>query len=639
MRIDIHRKHFTFYLMLITVTGFLCYSNTFNSPFVFDDNRNIADNPLIRDLRYFTGTPMPESSIYNAHLHQVVKFFKSRYVGYLTLAINFRLNGLDVTGYHVFNLIIHITNAMLIYWLIVLIFKTPCFSKQNGSRQCHANVPEGRYTSKTLAMVIALLFVCHPVQTQAVTYTIQRFASLATLFYLFSVVMYIQSRLLVSYSWKTICITTAILSAILAMKTKELSFTLPVVITLVEVMFFTGKFKQRCLYIIPFLLTMPIIPLTLIGSNTTLSELHDINRPFEIASMPDISRWDYLFTQFRVIVTYMRLLILPINQNLDYDYPIYRSLFIPGVLISLAFLISILGVAIFLYNLSGGPGHNSRPCLRLIAFGIFWFFVTISVESSIIPIADVIFEHRLYLPSVGAIIAIVTATTLGMSKVVIRKPSVRKFILPLVLLILTVLSIATYNRNSIWQDKVRLWSDIVKKSPAKPRPNLQLAELYTDMGYINDAMKQYQKAISLKPDSGDAHMSISRLYAYLGHYDEAISETQAGTKYYKDAYRSYYKPGETSIAFEDYFATVHFALGNTFAGWGRMEAALDEFLAAISLKPDYAQAYVSAGNVYATWGQYDEAIKKYQTALEIRPDFTDAQQNLHFVLRKKGMTK
>ncbi|MBF0337058.1 MAG: tetratricopeptide repeat protein [Nitrospirae bacterium] len=635
MRIDINSKHCIFHLLLIAVVGLLCYSNTFNSPFVFDDIINITNSPMIRDLKYFTGAFVMEDTTSDVHLKGVKNNFKTRYVGHLTFALNFKLNGLDVTGYHIFNLIVHISNAIIIYWFIVLIFKTPFFTQQRNQiiSQHDRDVLADTCTQRLSALTVALLFVCHPVQTQAVTYIVQRFASLATFFYLFSIVIYIKSRLCVSSPTKLSTFAIALAMAILAMKTKEISFTLPIVIVMIEFMFFPENSRQRYLYLIPLLLTMLIIPITLIRDDRSLLNLQDIDKAMSIASAQEIPRWDYLFTQFRVIVTYMRLLLLPINQNLDYDYPVYRSFFNPEVLMALVLIISTIGVGVWLYLLSKKSPH--KDYLRLIAFAILWFFVTISVESSIIPIADVIFEHRLYLPSVGAFIAITAAATLLVKKIISKKPAVKKIIFTMALFILAALSIATYVRNIVWQDKVRLWADVVKKSPNKPRPRLGLADAYADIGFINDAIRQYRTVIDMKPDYADAHMSLSRVYAYAGQYDEAVSEAQLAMKYYKAAY----VPGTVRISYEDYFARTHFSLGNTFAGWGRMGAALDEFLVAISLKPDYAQAYVSAGNVYATWGQYDEAIKKYQTALEIQPGFSEAQQNLLFVLQKKSLAK
>ena len=127
-----------------------------------------------------------------------------------------------------------------------------------------------------------------------------------------------------------------------------------------------------------------------------------------MAGSADVSRWDYLNTQFRVIVTYIRLLFFPVNQNLDYDYPIYRTFFTPPVFLSFLFLLGIFCWGIYLLYRSYKSDQANRFWYRLIAFGIFWFFVTLSVESSIIPIQDVIYEHRLYLPSVGFFMAIMS---------------------------------------------------------------------------------------------------------------------------------------------------------------------------------------------------------------------------------------
>ncbi|KJU81273.1 conserved hypothetical protein, membrane [Candidatus Magnetobacterium bavaricum] len=637
MRLGIYGRHYTSHIIMITVLGLLCYSNTFNSPFVFDDAMNITDSPLIRDLRYFTGSAELENTTSNAHMMGIKSDFKARYVGHLTFALNFKLNALDVTGYHIFNLIVHISNATLLYCFIVLIFRTPLFAQHHKSlhTQDHTPLLDSTDTQRSLPLAAALLFVAHPVQTQAVTYIVQRFASLATLFYLCAIVMYIKSRLATSFIQKLSTFAFAVIMAVLAMKTKQISFTLPVVIAMFEIMFLSASPKQRAIYLIPLLLTMSIIPMALIGENNSLMQIRDVDKAMAIASSHDISRGQYLITQFRVIVTYMRLLILPVNQNLDYDYHVYKTLFEPEVMISLAFISSVISVAILLYRLSKNPQHQYGPYLRLLSFGILWFFITLSVESSIIPIADVIFEHRLYLPSVGALIAMVTAATLAVNALTTRMPTVKKLILPLFLLILTILAIATYARNIVWQDKATLWADMAKKSPAKARPHLGLANLYTELGYISDAINQYHIVIRLKPDYADAYIGLSRAYAYLGRYDEAVSQAQIGMKLYKASYRV----GDIPISYHEYFATTHFSLGNTFAGWGRMDAALNEYLTAIELKPNYAQAYVSAGNVYATKGRYDEAVKNYQTALEIIPGFPDALQNLYFVQQKQGRPK
>ena len=344
----------------------LIYSNTFSASFHFDDSLNIVDNPQIKTLNYFSN------------------WSSSRYVGFLSFALNYHFGELNVVGYHLLNLLIHIANAYLVYFLILLLFKTPINASSRISDR-----------SFVIALVTASLFTIHPIQTQAVTYIVQRFASLATLFYLFTLVCYLKWRLSASASWggsrrgqDWLWYVAALLSTILAMKTKEISFTLPFMILLVEFVFFRPITRKIGLTFLPFTLCLAIIPLSISGA---LGE----GEADSFGVSDDITRQDYLLTQFRVIMTYLRLLILPIRQNLDYDYPIYHSFLDPAVWLSFFFLLLLVGSALYLLV-------KVRPSSPLISFGILWFFLTLSIESSIIPIADVIFEHRLYLPSVGA---------------------------------------------------------------------------------------------------------------------------------------------------------------------------------------------------------------------------------------------
>ncbi|MEF9427495.1 MAG: hypothetical protein L0956_10155, partial [Candidatus Mariimomonas ferrooxydans] len=243
------------HMVLIIVLSLLAYSNTFQGSFSFDDGRFIVKNPVVKDLSYFTES----SKLMGHHIHYVLK---NRFMGYFTFALNYKLHGLDVTGYHIFNLLIHIINALLVYLLVIISFKTHFLNKS----------PIKGY-SGYIALSAALLFACHPVQTQAVTYIYQRVTSLATLFYLLSLVMYIKARLSSTSASTLTCYAVSFISAVLAMRTKEIAFTLPVMITLYEFMFLRGKIKTRLLYLVPILLTMLIIPLTLINLDTPVGEL------------------------------------------------------------------------------------------------------------------------------------------------------------------------------------------------------------------------------------------------------------------------------------------------------------------------------------------------------------------------------
>jgi hypothetical protein len=362
------------------VVGAVVYSNTLHASWHFDDTVAIIENWSLRDLRgCFLGI-----------------FGGNRSVGFFTFALNYHFGKLEVLGYHLVNIAIHIFNALLVYTLVTLLLKTPAMSKSRLDSHV-----------RFLALASGLIFVAHPIQTQAVTYIVQRFASLATLFYLLSVVLFVKARLSIARGnsffspLHLLCYSLSLFSAFCAMHTKEISFTLPVVIGLCE-LFFMGPSPQswvkRILYLLPFILTLLIIPanLGLFGKVQT-KPLGDIIGEMreQVQETTLVSRTDYLLTQFNVIVTYIRLLFLPLNQNLDYDYPIAKTLFQFPTLVSFLFLFLLFLLALYLFLKN----------YRLISFAIFWFFITLSVESSIIPIRDVIFEHRVYLPSVGFVMA------------------------------------------------------------------------------------------------------------------------------------------------------------------------------------------------------------------------------------------
>src|SRR3990172_4071287 len=424
--------------VLISITALLIYSNIYSSPFHFDDINNILENNKIRYLSNF------------------LDFSGTRYMGELSFALNYYFGGVNVFGYHLVNVFIHIVNGILVWWFVNLTFKTPVMGTAVSSR-----------LSGVIALAASLIFVTHPIQTQAVTYIVQRLASLATLFYLLSVVLFVKWRLSSGSRYRFIYYFISLLSAILAMKTKEISFTLPFVILIYEFIFFRDKMR-RAWFLIPYLLTLLIIPLTIVN----IVNIGTDNKPIgdiigevgeRVRDTERISRGSYILTQFRVIVTYIRLLFFPVNQNLDYDYPVYHSLSTPVVFLSFLFLLSIFGLAVYLFMRSRRVGNGYG---LLASFGIFWFFITLSVESGIIPIRDVIFEHRLYLPGIGAVMAFSTGVFYGIEYVKVRmgRGVLSTVAICILILIMVVpLSFATYKRNLVWGDKITLWKDVVAK--------------------------------------------------------------------------------------------------------------------------------------------------------------------------------
>lgn len=578
-----------YFPLLIVIVGLLAYCGTFQVPFVFDDEFNIVNNRAIRGLGALFS---PAADRY---------FPPQRLVGYLTLALNYRMHGLDLAGYHLFNLAIHLANALLVYHLVRLTFRTP--SLDGLERRLPGLAPP------PVALFAALLFVAHPVQTQAVTYVIQRLASLATFFYLLSLVSYIEARLTGGGRTlhRTLLHLAAIAAAVLAMNTKEIAFTLPLTALCYELLFFKGAFARRFTGLLPLLLTMIIIPYHLLGrvgsSNGLFVDVGEVTRV-----MTPIPRFDYLITQFRVIVTYLRLLFLPVGLRVDYDYPIYHSLHSPEVLASLTLLLVIAGGAVLVLLRSLSRHSEDHGWGRLVFFAVLWFFLTLSVESSVIPIADVIFEQRLYLPSIGFCLLI---------PLLLAAWPVRGRILGLSCLVI-LLAGATYARNRIWSDDVRLWTDNVAKSPHKGRGYVQLGKAYRRAGRDDLAVATYNRWLTLDPNDPEAYNNRGNAYNRLGRPDLALADfTRA-------------------IGLDSGLALPYFNRGLLLLDRKEYARALADFQRAAAIDPDQERLYSSLGYAYEELGMHGQAVEAYTRELALRPGSGELYYNRSVAYRRMG---
>lgn len=579
--------------LILGVLAVVLYSSAFHGPFIFDDGMYISKNPLIKNLWNFWPPSGP------------------RYLGYLSFALDFRLGGLDTFGYHIVNVIIHIINGLLVYALVTSTFKTPWMERAQA---------EGREkVAFFLALITSVLFVVHPVQTQAVTYITQRFASLATLFYLLSLVSYIRWRLSSGpKGFKVLLYIVSLASAVAAQNTKEISFTLPIMIVLYELVFF-GCDKKRIPALVPFILTLAIIPLTIFGPEAGLgggaADIGEKTRELQVRDLTALSRHDYLVTQFRVVVTYLRLIVLPVNQTLDYDYPLFTSIFSAGPLLSFLFLLAIAVVAVWIFVKS----RRANCALGLLfSSGVFWFFMTLSIESSIIPINDLIFEHRLYLAMPGAALAFGSALIYILRFAAGKKVPAVTLALMITAVVAVPLSVATYMRNAVWADEVVFWQDAVVKSPMKARVHNNLGSVYHRKGDLARAMDSFKKAIELKPNFADAHYNLGVAYKDIGRMDDAILEFEA------------------AVTYQPQKANAHNNLGLAYLSKGRIEDAVGEFSTTIRLEPSNYRAHNNLGLAYKYLGRYDEAASEFETALSINPGFEDAYDNLRYLESKRG---
>ena len=561
-------------IIIIPCLGILVYLNTLFVPFQFDDIPYIVDNPFIRNIH---------------HLQDIWKFCPCRFVTFFSIAFNYHYHQLNVFHYHLFNLTVHLISAMLVWWLTLLTLFTPALKGDKITP--HA---------KLIALLVGMVFVSHPIQTEAVTYIWQRAASMAALFYLASLCFYVKARLYVcagdhkddhtgGHKVRPYYILSLIL-AVVAMFTKETAITLPLMILLYEYFFFNVGKKlvfSRWQYLSPFLLTLFIIPFTMLFTKS--ARFQEIQRV--VQGPGGISPIHYLLTQFRVIITYIRLAFLPFHQNLDYDYPIYKSIFEWPVLISFLFLAGILFGAKQLFSK-----------YRLVSFAILWFFLTILPESSLLPLQDVIFEHRLYLPLGGFSLFLVSS-----AYYLFGKNSLKLMVIILVILI-SGYSVLTYQRNKIWKDESILWGDTVAESPHKARPFNNRGLAYFHQGNLLKAISDYNKAIEINPHYAEAYNNRGLILAQKGYSHEAVLDFNKAIEInpkYADAYNN---------------------RGIVYAIQGDFNQAISNLTQAIKINPNDAEAYCNRSNAYYSVSGFIQAAADYNKANEINPNSCRSQQ-------------
>ncbi|MCX6122121.1 MAG: tetratricopeptide repeat protein [Ignavibacteriales bacterium] len=571
-----NRKEIVIYLLSIIgiiSLSLIVYSNTLQSGFQYDDNGSIINNLDLRHLSNFTD------------ISKWTRLTNSRSFSYLTFALNYHWSELNVYGYHVVNSIIHTLTALSVFWLLLLTFKTPVMRSEEVSKY-----------SKYIALFGALIFVAHPIQTNAITYIVQRMTSMATMFYILSLCLYVQGRMIqIEGKRKVLSLVFylgAVIGFVLGMWSKEIVYSLPGALIMYELFFIRDKENKIYWRYIIAALTIIVIAFLKIFSGGLPRETIQI------------SRLDYLMTQFRVLVTYIRLLFIPINQNLDYDFPLSKTLWDFATMGSLLLLIGIIIGGIY-----------SFKKYRLLSFGIFWFFLTLSIESSIFPITDVIFEHRLYLPMFGYVLFLVSS----FYYFVLRKTS-HRFVGISLLIIVSSYSYAAYSRNEVWKTEVSFMTDIIEKSPNKPRPYYGRAKILIDQRRYDEAIADCNMAIKIKHDCAEAYNNRGMVYALLG---KDLNMAKADL--------------DSALKFNPIYPDAMVNLANVYCLMKNYDSALVKFDRLLQLFPTAMGGYNGRGVCYLNTMRYDSAIANFNEGMKITPNNSTLWYNRGLAYARKGM--
>ena len=639
-------------VLTLLVFGLVAYSNSFNAAFQYDDFLHILRNEALVDL---------------TDLSRIFHYCEERFLPYLTLAINYKISKFDPISYHTFNFFIHYFAAIFLYFLFLEVWKTPAMEGL-----------ELKPAKRAGAFLAAGIFFLHPLQTESVTYVIQRAESMAGMFYLATLLFYVKARRagrrhgVLGYS------ILAGIAAVCAAFSKETAVTLPVMIVVFEIFFFNTSIKdllRKKLFL--FILAPAAIILALQLKNLIRTDFFLDPGPGGMA----FTRKQYLLTQFSVLLTYLRLFFWPAGQNIDWDYPLATNVLALKTVSSFLFLLVLLVLGFLAYRR-----------VRLISLGIIAFFITLAPTSSIIPLRDVIFEHRMYLAVAFLAMGCVHAHSCGLEG--IRKISRRGHAVGIfvsIILLLPLLSGLTYARNEVWLSELSLWADAVKKSPNKARahnnygrglfalknrvnekakrefeiairlspgwvkPYHNSALCYFQEGNYDQAIARDLEAIKRKPDYKNALYQLGRSYSKLNQWDKArvylerLIGMSPGSRYvsaYLDLLEVYLKLGLEDNALDvarkmrqlpDGVMPLDYYRGLAFYKLNQMETAKSYFVKQTEQEAKRLSSYLMLGEIYYHEGDYERAEMAFRKAVDESEWSVHAHYNLAIILEHRGL--
>jgi tetratricopeptide (TPR) repeat protein len=485
--------------------------------------------------------------------------------------VNSRISMEDTSWYHYFNILIHALAGIFVFLVIRRLLEW-------------AGAEESSRTP--WAAFGTLLFLLHPLQAESVAYISGRSDSLCGMLSCASFAAFLYRRS-PAISWAGVLPVLLLFGA--AVLTKEQAVALPALFVLTDFWW------------------NPQTPLRSVRANWRLYAILALGAAGAAAlfwklivgagagssagfAIKDFTWYQYLFTQFRAIFAYVFNFLLPVNLNVDWDFPISRGIFEYGAIFGLAALLALAAAA-----------WRYRRAFPLAGYGYFVFLVLLSPTSSILPIKDPIADRRMYLPILGLILIAID---------LLRRLKVERKLLALgAAALMVATALATHARAEVWSDPILLWQDSALKSPNKVRAHFQLAFAYYEQGHFDLAVAEFQRTAELKPPTADLLYDWGLAYDALHQPELALAKLRQS-------------------AVLEATAQVFTQIAKVDAGQQRWAEALDALSTAEKLDPKFAITYVFRGKIYLNTNRAAEAVEQYQLALAIDPKVQDGQHDL-----------
>ncbi len=552
---------------LLVVLLLATYANTLRAPFVYDDTLAILKNPTIQQLWPLSDVLLPQA--------EGGLTVSGRPILNLSLAVSYAMSGHAPWAYHVFNILIHAASALVLFGAVRITLRQLRHAPDAAER---------------LALVIAGVWALHPLQTQAVTYVVQRAESLMGFFYLLT---------LYSFARATACpplenesatrprgrrwLGLSVGACALGMGTKEVMATAPLLVLLYDRTFVAGSFPAAWRERRGFYLALGATWLVLAALVASTGG----NRGGTVGLGVGVPWWAYGLTQFQAVTRYFALSAWPLALVFEYGTFWVRSAreIAPYVVVVLPLLVATL-IALRRWPAIGFCGAS--------------FFLILAPTSLTPGTIQMIVEHRMYLP----LAAVVALATVGLQAIVGGRA------LPLSVVAVLAMALLTANRNHVYRSHHALWADTLAKRPDNPRAHSGVAEALEALGRHEAALKHREAAVRLQPDESTYHFNFAATLADTGQLTEAV--------------RHY----ERSLELKADEPKTHNNLAVVLVRQGRQDAALPHYAEAVRLKPKDALYRYNHGIALMRAGRHAEATVHYEAALRIDPNHADAHFNL-----------
>ncbi|MBM3854536.1 MAG: tetratricopeptide repeat protein [Verrucomicrobia bacterium] len=592
------------------------YANSLDGPFLFDDQSAILRNPTIRQL-WPPWAALSPPTIGSAGV-------VGRPLVNLSLALNYALGGVNPHGYHVFNLLVHVGAALALFGLVRRSLALPSLGHLTVSTN---STPNSLWSAPPLRAVIlafclALLWALHPLQTESVTFVIQRTESLASLFFLLTLYCFVRAvsadpALEPHFARRLLWPVLSVAACLAGMASKEIVATAPLLVLLYDRLFVAGTWREAWrrrgalhLALASTWLLLAVLVFTAARRGGTAG--------FGLGVSPE----DYLLTQCRALVLYLQLSFWPHPLVVDYGPALARRAaeVWPHLLLLLALAAAALLAA------------RRHPAILFLAA---WFLLILAPSSSLVPLTtQTIAEHRMYLP----LAALVALVVFGL-----HRWSGLRGLAGLVALAAGFGWLAA-RRNDDYASALRLWTQTVRHAPAHPRAHYNLGNALAATGRHADAVRHYEAALRLDPAYSAAHynlagtlLQLERVSEAVAHYEAALRLEPRSADLHANLAAALIRLDRMPDAVAHYEAASRLGLlaveeqrrfARALAEVGRVDDALQRLQAALRSAPSDAETHVLLGFVLSAAGHASEALRHFTEAVILRPDDVAARSAL-----------